>query len=130
MKNFSNNIMWIGMVLGIFAASILLAQEAAPAADVTGTWVFQVETGAGSGTPAFTFRQQGEKLTGHYSGQLGEADLTGSVKGQAINFTFATEVQGFRVECTYSGRIENKDSMKGTVVIAGLGEGAFTGKRR
>ena len=131
MKNCSNSIMWIGAALGvIFAVSVLQAQEAAPAADVTGTWIFQVETSAGSGTPTFTFKQQGEKLTGHYSGQLGEADLTGSVKGQAINFTFATEVQGFRVESIYSGRIESKDSMKGTVALAGLGEGTFTGKRK
>ena len=53
---------------------------------MTGKWVFKVETAAGSGTPTMTFKQEGEKLTGHYSGQLGEADLTGTVKGEAIEF--------------------------------------------
>jgi len=41
--------------------------------DVTGKWAFNVETAAGSGTPTITFTQDGEKLTGKYSGQLGEA---------------------------------------------------------
>ena len=43
-----------------------------------------------------TFKQDGEKLTGHYSGQLGEADLTGTVKGQDIEFKFAAEIQDRR----------------------------------
>ena len=62
-------------------------QAAESKADVTGTWAFQVETGAGTGTPTMTFKQDGEKLSGHYSGQLGEAPLTGTIKGNAIEFT-------------------------------------------
>ena len=114
----------------MYAATISYPQGAAPAADLTGQWVFQVETTAGAGTPTFTFKQEGDKLTGHYSGQLGEADLAGTVKGRAIDFKFVTDVQGFRVEATYSGVIETKDSVKGTVILAGLGEGTFTGKRQ
>jgi hypothetical protein len=50
--------------------------------DITGKWTFTVQTDAGSGTPTVTLKQDGEKLTGHYSSQnLGEADLTGTVKG-------------------------------------------------
>ena len=52
------------------------AVTAAQAVNVTGTWTFTVETGGGSGTPTVTFKQDGEKLTGHYSSQtLGEADF-------------------------------------------------------
>jgi len=51
--------------------------------DVTGTWAFEVQTEAGTGTPQVTFKQDGEKLTGVYSSQLlGELELTGSVKGR------------------------------------------------
>ena len=73
--------------------------------NVTGTWMFTVDTTAGAGTPKITLRQDGEKLAGHYSGQLGEADLTGSVKGQEIAFTFTVELQGMKLNCTYTGRI-------------------------
>ena len=131
MKYFLNRIVAIMPVLiVILAVSVLNAQDTKPAADLTGKWIFQVQTSAGAGTPAFTFKQEGEKLTGHYSGQLGEADLTGSVKGQAVNFKFTVEVQGFAVESIYDGRIDDKDSMKGTVALVGLGEGTFTGKRQ
>lgn len=98
--------------------------------DVTGKWAFTVETSAGSGTPNFTFKQDGEALTGHYSGQLGEAELTGTVKGDAISFTFTADVQGNKIDATYSGTVESHDSMKGNVKLAGLGDGTFVGKRQ
>jgi len=99
-------------------------------ANVTGKWAFTVETAAGSGTPTMTFAQDGEKLTGKYSGQLGEADLTGTVKGQDIAFTFNVDAQGTMLNFKYAGTIESKDAMKGKVEIVGLGEGTFTAKRQ
>jgi hypothetical protein len=98
--------------------------------NVTGKWLFNVETGAGSGTPTMTFTQDGEKLTGKYQGQFGEADLTGTVKGQDIAFSFNVDAQGTAVNFKYTGTIENKDAMKGKVDIVGLGEGTFTAKRQ
>ena len=98
--------------------------------DVTGKWLFNVETGAGSGTPTITFKQDGEKLTGHYTGQLGEADLTGSVKGQDIAFKFDVDAQGTALAITYTGTVDGKDSMKGKVDLGGLGEGTFTAKKQ
>jgi hypothetical protein len=116
------------------AVAVLVASSAAAGqaskVDVTGKWAFAVETSAGSGTPTITLKQDGEKLTGHYSGQLGEADLTGSVKGQSVSFKFTADVQGNALECTYTGTAETKDAMKGKVSIAGLGDGTFTAKKQ
>ena len=98
--------------------------------NVTGTWIFTVDTSAGAGVPTITLRQDGEKLAGHYSGQLGEADLTGSVKGQDITFTFTVDLQGMKLKNTYTGSIEGNDALKGTVDIAGLAGGTFTAKRQ
>ena len=97
---------------------------------VTGKWLFNVETGAGSGTPTMTFTQDGEKLTGKYNGQFGDADLTGTVKGKDIAFSFNVDAQGTALTFKYTGTIENKDALKGKVEIAGLGEGTFTAKRQ
>jgi hypothetical protein len=119
-----------GAALILCASASAFAAQAASKTDVTGKWVFSVQTGAGSGTPTFTFKQDGEKLTGHYSGQLGEAELTGTVKGDAITFTFNGDAAGNAVEVTYSGTVESKDSMKGKVKLGDLGEGTFTGKRQ
>ena len=99
--------------------------------DVTGMWVFTVESAAGKSNPTLTFTQDGEKLTGQYSSQLmGEAKLTGTVKGQAIEFVVSASVQGAQVELKYSGTVESKDSMKGTLSAGDLGGGTFTAVRK
>jgi len=117
------------LLIGFTVAALLLVQGSK--VDVTGKWAFTVQTDAGTGTPTVTLKQDGEKLTGHYSSQvLGEADLTGSVKGQAITFTFNADVQGNAVTVTYDGSVEGKDSMKGTIDIGGMAQGTFTAKRQ
>jgi hypothetical protein len=119
-------------IVAAVAMMITMPSASAQAAkvNVTGKWLFNVETGAGSGTPTMTFTQDGEKLTGKYNGQFGEADLTGTVKGQDIAFSFNVDAQGTAVSFKYTGTIENKDALKGKVEIAGLGEGTFTAKRQ
>ncbi len=112
------------------------AAEKAPAGgssaekvDVSGTWDFQVETSAGSGSPTFTFKQDGEKLTGHYKGLFGEADLTGTVKGAEIKFSFKVSVGGQEGTITYTGTIE-KNTMKGTAQLGELGAATWTAKKQ
>ena len=91
--------------------------------------MFTVATDQGSGTPTLTFKQDGEKLTGKYEGQLGNADLTGTVKGNAITFTFTVDVQGQQAPVTYKGTVE-KNTMKGSLDIAGMVNGTFTATRK
>src|SRR6476646_11980442 len=105
MTHRSFNVFATAVAAIVFAAAALAGQ--ASKVDVTGKWMFNVETSAGAGTPTITLKQDGDKLTGHYSGQLGEADLTGTVKGQEITFTFSVEVQGTALVCTYAGSIES-----------------------
>jgi hypothetical protein len=119
----------IGGILALVAA--LAMPAAAQGVNVTGKWVFDVQTGGGSGQPTVTFKQDGEKLTGHYSSQtLGEADFTGTVKGNAVQFTFNAEAQGQQIDVAYSGTVDG-NTMKGTVNMAG-GQltGTFTGKKQ
>lgn len=104
-------------------------RQAEARTDVSGTWSFQVEFSGGTGTPSMTFKQDGEKLTGHYSGQLGEAPLSGTVKGNAIEFSIDVDVQGTAAHIVYSGTVD-KDSMKGTVKLADFGEGTFTATKK
>ena len=110
-------------------ALLTSAQLGAQGTDVTGVWVFTVATDQGSGTPTLTFKQDGEKLTGKYEGQLGNADLTGTVKGSAITFTFTVDVQGQQAPVTYKGTVE-KNTMKGTLDIAGMVNGTFTAAKK
>ncbi len=98
--------------------------------DVTGTWNFTVETSQGSGNPTFTFQQDGEKLTGKYSGRFGTADVAGTVKGDDIQFRIAVEYDGQKGEITYTGKIVSATGMKGKVEFSGLGDGTWTAKKR
>lgn len=67
----------------VFALALLIsAQALAQATNVSGEWAFTVTTDQGAGNPVLTFKQDGEKLTGKYAGQLGAADLTGHREGQ------------------------------------------------
>ncbi len=104
------------------------APAAASAGDLTGTWDGAVETSAGSGNPTFTLKQEGEKLTGTYKGQLGDYPLTGTVKGEAIEFSFKVtgQVEGTAI---YKGTVSN-GAMKGTVDLAGVATGTFTAKKK
>jgi len=98
--------------------------------DLTGKWLFTVTTDGGSGTPTVTLTQKGDSLTGHYSSQLlGEADLKGTVKDGKFSFTLQGNVQGTAVTVTYTGTVESKDALKGSVDLGGMASGTFTAKR-
>jgi hypothetical protein len=116
---------------GIIVAITLLASAhlAGQGINVTGEWAFDVTTDQGSGTPTITFKQDGEKLTGKYVGTLGTADLTGTVNGNAITFTFTVDVQGQQAPVTYKGTVE-KNTMKGSLDIAGMVNGTFTATKK
>lgn len=121
----------VAIALASWLVSPAARAQAKPKVDVTGTWAFEVQTEAGTGTPQVTFKQDGEKLTGHYSSALlGEAELTGTLKDSAIEFSVSANVQGNAITLTYTGTVEDANSMKGKVSFAGLGEGTFTGKRK
>ena len=107
------------LALSLFVTSLF-------AADISGSWEAQVETSAGSGSPSFVFKQEREKLTGSYSGALGQAQLTGSVKGDAVEFSFDVSPQGDKVKVVYKGTIKSPKSMAGSLVVESLAEGTWT----
>ena len=110
----------------VAAAAVIVAGLAVAAlSDVTGTWNAVVDLDAGSGEPVFMFTQDGETLTGTYQGLFGNASLTGTVKGNVIEFTFGAEGVG---DATYTGKIAG-DTMEGTCDYGDLGGGTWTAKQ-
>ena len=120
-----------GMASGDFSAKRAAdAGATAPSStNVTGAWAMQVETPNGPGSPTFTFKQEGEKLSGQYKGVFGEAPVNGTVKDNKIEFSIKVEAQGQAMTVTYSGTIEKDGTMKGTVSL-GEASGTWTGKRQ
>jgi uncharacterized protein (DUF2147 family) len=113
--------------LAIFATEVLLATSLF-AADVTGTWNAKVELGGGQGgSPTFVIKQEGEKLTGTYSGALGDAPLTGSIKGNDVVFNF--DAGGCPVH--YEGQLDaDGKKMQGKVDYCGQASGTFTATKK
>ncbi len=93
--------------------------------DVSGTWDVEIEIAGQTGKPVFTFKQDGEKLSGKYKGQFGEADVTGTLKGDAIEWSF--ETQGVKI--VYKGTVD-KDTMKGQADYAGQATGDWKAKKK
>jgi hypothetical protein len=114
-------------VLRIAIPAIALV-VAALAADISGSWEFTVETAQGSGTPSFEFKQQGETLSGTYSGQFGTAKLSGTVKGDQVDFTF--EIPNMDGKAHYKGTLDGLTRMKGDVEYGDVAKGTFTAKKK
>ena len=105
--------------------AFLLCVSFALGADVSGTWQVTVETSQGTGTPTLDLQQKGEALTGTFHSQiLGDAKISGSVKGNAIEFSFEGDAGGQTLKVQYKGTVEGPAAMKGTAVYAGFDENA------
>ncbi len=112
--------------VALFAFAVLCVTPAF-AADVTGTWNASVDLGSRKGTPTFALKQNGDALSGTYTGQLGTSDVTGTVKDNAVDFTFS--VMGATVK--YDGKLDaSGNSMSGTVDYGGQANGTFTAARK
>jgi hypothetical protein len=113
--------------LSAILTTVVVLSMAAYATSISGTWSAKVDLGGGQGgAPTFVLKQDGEKLTGTYSGALGDAPVTGTVKGNAVTFDF--DVQGAKVH--YEGKLNaDGNQMEGTCDYGGQASGTFTAKK-
>lgn len=104
-------------------AGLALFGVLAFAADVNGKWTATMETPRGSQTTTFTFKADGEKLTGTVEGARGgPAEIQdGKISGDSISFVVVREFQGNQLKMVYKGKVAG-DEIKMTVGREG-GEG-------
>ena len=119
MKNFRGT-----LVLGLL---VLWAAAVYAAVDLSGTWNVQVDLGSQKGSPTFVLKQDGEKLTGTYSGALGESPIAGTVRGSDVTIDF--EASGAKIH--YSGKVD-KDGKKisGDCDYGGQASGTFVATKK
>ena len=110
------------VVLSLTLLSLILT-----AADLSGTWSADVTLDAGSGTATFAFKQAGDKLTGTYTGVAGTADVTGTVKGSDVEWSFQAAEVG---QVSYKGKLDSSGKIVGTVAYGQLGNGKFTAQKQ
>ncbi len=98
--------------------------------NISGDWGFVVETDQGTGEPSFSLKQEGNMLTGSYTGLLGEQKVKGRVRGNRVTIRFGAEYDGQPIECTYTGKITGFGTMKGTVNFNDQMEADWSAKKR
>ena len=110
--------------LMIFAAGAI-----AFAADFAGTWTAAIDTQVGVQNYTYTFKVEGEKLTGKAKSQFGESDITeGVVKGDDISFVENLNYEGMPLKITYKGKIAG-DEIKFMRNVADIADEPFVAKR-
>jgi hypothetical protein len=90
---------------------ILLLSTSALAADVDGRWAGTVATQNGDFPVAFTFKTDGEKLTGTTTGLDGaEVAITdGKIKGDEITFQVSFDFGGMPLVLNYKGVVSTAE---------------------
>lgn len=112
------------------AASLLLAVSPF-AADISGKWAAEMQGPQGTMTTTFTFKVEGEKLTGTVSGRGGDTPLTdGVVKGDEVSFNVTRTMNGNEMKMAYKGKVAG-DEIKMTRTRQGgdMPPQEFTAKR-
>jgi hypothetical protein len=89
------------------SAFVLAATLVAQAADISGKWTAQVPGRDGqTRETTFTFKVEGEKLTGTTTGRNGDQPISdGTVKGDAIAFNVVANFNGQDVKIVYKGTV-------------------------
>jgi hypothetical protein len=121
----------IALLLVVFSPSFELTPvgvEAGPV-NLTGTWGLQYMPTREKGGPikmTFVFKQEGEKLSGTFSGvgPVPPCQVTGAVKDNKVVFGWEQEGnRGFRYTVAFKGTIESATTMTGTVGSPFCGNG-------
>ena len=107
----------------------MLWNSSALAAGIAGTWNLTVDTRAGVGTPTLVLKQDGETLTGTYTGRFGESPINGTFKDGAITFSFDASGPMGSAHVTYTGKVEG-ETMSGDMQMGAMTGGTFTGTRQ
>ncbi len=110
----------------VVVMSLMLCGLTLLAADISGTWSADVVLDAGNGTATFVFTQKGDKLSGTYTGALGEAKVAGTVQGNQVEWSFETGDAG---KVVYKGTLEG-GKIKGTAEYGSVGKGTFTAAKK
>jgi hypothetical protein len=115
--------------LALASILVLVGIQTAFAADVTGTWKMATDVQGQAGSPTFVLKQVGEAVTGTYKGQLGEAPVTGTMKGNELVLNYKVSGQGMELEVKYTGTVDG-NSIKGKLSLGEMGDGTFTGTKQ
>ena len=112
------------LLISLFVSPFQAQAKPAAPTNVTGKWTMAIDIQGTTATPALELVQDGEKLRGTYQGRYGKYDVTGTLKGKAIEFGFTMSAEGMEVKMAFAGEVAaDFASMKGSANMAAAGGG-------
>ncbi|MDP1929903.1 MAG: hypothetical protein Q8L60_00420 [Gammaproteobacteria bacterium] len=108
----------------LVAFTLLLGAQFA-SADVSGNWTFAVDIMGQTGNATVTMAEADGKITGHYTGQLGNTDFEGTATGNDFQFVLVGDLGNV----TYKGTLQQDGSLRGNVDLGGQASGTFTARK-
>lgn len=108
---------------------VLLIGTAAFSADIDGKWSASFDTQIGTQNYTYTFKADGEKLTGTAKNAMGENPVEdGTIKGGDISFVENIEFQGQKITIKYTGKLDG-DQISFTREVGTFATEKFVAKR-
>ena len=119
----TRKLFWVVALMGVLAV-------AAFAADIDGKWKSEMQTPDGqTRTSTYTFKADGDKLTGAVSGRMGETPISeGTIKGDEISFVVVRNFGGEERKMQYKGKVSG-DELKMTMQMGDMGSREVVAKR-
>lgn len=122
MKNF------ILSALFVFGLGLIFTGGSSAQTSVAGDWDGSFNTPGGARPFKLVLKVDGEELTGTAKRSSGDVPITGTIKGDVINFSYTINYGGNDLALIYSGKVTG-DSMSGTVSFGGNAEETWAAKR-
>lgn len=121
------------MIVVLLGLSLMPAGAGASATDISGTWIFTCSRDGAPRTVDVTFviKQEGEKLSGTFSGPTGEYQITGTVGGNKLAISYEVTNKS-TMTVKWNGTIESPTKMTGTVewIGGGVPPGKWTATKK
>ena len=116
--------------IGILFIVVLTFSAIAFAAAIDGVWTATFDTPIGEQHYTYTFKADGEKLTGTAKNDMGETPIEeGLIKGDDVTFTENLDFQGQKISIKYKGKMSG-DEIKFTRQVGDFGSEDFVAKRK
>ena len=117
-------------MLFLLAALVGLLAVVASAADIDGKWKSEFNTPDGqTRTTTFTFKAEGDKLTGTVSGRQADTPITdGKISGDEISFVVVRNMGGEERKIQYKGKLAG-DEIKLTMSFGDMPPREMVAKR-
>ena len=113
----------------VLALVFFSAAVSALAADISGQWTATFNTQVGEQHYVYTFKVDGEKLTGTAKSDNGTSEIqNGTVKGDDVSFVENLNYQGQQLTITYTGKVSG-DEIHFTRDVGGFGKEELVAKR-